>query len=142
MGKPRKNRHLCPICKTEVQNLRSTYCSNTCQMEARYQAYIERWLAGKEEGNRGGCCVSSAVRRYLFRKYNDACQRCGWSVIHPVTGKVPLTINHKDGNWRNSGPDNVELLCPNCHSLTPNFGSLNRGGGCNRKRGVRKPLGP
>ena len=46
---------------------------------------------------------------------------------NPITGKVPLTINHIDGNPRNNNPDNLEVLCPNCHALTPNYGALNKG---------------
>jgi len=34
-------------------------------------------------------------------------------------------MHHKDGNRSNNKEDNLELLCPNCHSLTDNFGILN-----------------
>jgi len=33
---------------------------------------------------------------------------------------IPLELHHKDGNRFNNNLDNLELLCPNCHSLTPN----------------------
>lgn len=133
MGKPRKPRAPCPGCGCLVENLRSKFCSNQCQNDLQYKAYISRWLVGKENGNTPrGTTVSLFVRRYLFEMAGDACTKCHWSVVHPVTGKVPLTVNHKDGNWRRSTPDNIELLCPNCHALTPNFGALNRGNGAGR----------
>jgi 5-methylcytosine-specific restriction endonuclease McrA len=47
---------------------------------------------------------------------------------------VPLTVNHKDGDSENHRPDNLELLCPGCHSLTPNFGKLNLGRGRRQRR--------
>ena len=73
--------------------------------------------------------VSRHVRKYLFEKYNNACEKCGWNIPHPKNNKVPLEIHHKDGNYKNSRLDNIELLCPNCHSLTPNHGSRNNGNG-------------
>lgn len=36
---------------------------------------------------------------------------------------LPLTlqIDHKNGNRKDDTPKNLRLLCPNCHSQTPNF---------------------
>lgn len=33
---------------------------------------------------------------------------------------IPLELHHKDGNHHNHKLENLEILCPNCHSLTPN----------------------
>lgn len=46
--------------------------------------------------------------------------------VNPTTGLVPLQIHHIDGNALNNKASNLQLLCPNCHSLTENFGSRNR----------------
>jgi 5-methylcytosine-specific restriction endonuclease McrA len=46
-----------------------------------------------------------------------------------VTGLIPLTVNHIDGNSENHRPENLELLCGGCHTLTPNYGRLNQGKG-------------
>lgn len=40
---------------------------------------------------------------------------------------MPLEVHHIDGNCTNNKEENLQLLCPNCHSLTPNSGSLNKG---------------
>ena len=61
--------------------------------------------------------------------------KCGWSERNPITKKVPIQMEHIDGNSENNSIENLELLCPNCHSLTPTFGALNKGRGRkNRKR--------
>ena len=49
--------------------------------------------------------------------------------INPFTGNVPLEIEHIDGDANNTSPDNVTLLCPNCHSLTSTYRGANRGRG-------------
>lgn len=93
--------------------------------------YIERWKAGLESGNVGrhGSDMSMHVRRYMLEKAGNRCSRCPWNEINPTTGRCPLAIDHIDGNWNNTVEANLIVLCPNCHSLTPTFGSLNRGHG-------------
>lgn len=48
----------------------------------------------------------------------DECERCG---LNEWMGqKITLELHHKDGNRFNNELENLEILCPNCHSLTPN----------------------
>lgn len=98
------------------------YCLNDCQAQYEYTSYIERWKNGEESGVIGKYATSKYIRKYLFNKYSD---KCGWGEINPSTGLIPLQIHHKDGNCVNNSEDNLELLCPNCHSLTETYGSLN-----------------
>ena len=101
----------------------------TLQMQAQYLAYIERWKAGEESGMRGQTNISSHIRKYLFEKHDSKCVECGWGQINPSTGKTPLEVDHIDGDHKNNVESNLQLLCPNCHSLTPTFKSLNNGSG-------------
>lgn len=45
------------------------------------------------------------------------------------SGKIPLEIEHIDGNYLNNSESNLILLCPNCHSLTATYKGANRGNG-------------
>lgn len=38
---------------------------------------------------------------------------------------LPLEVHHKDGNKRNNKLENLEILCPNCHSLTDTYKNKN-----------------
>lgn len=106
----------------------SKYCSKKCQLARQRKEYIEKWTLGLETGNQNnGLKVSNHVRAYLFEKYNSKCARCGWNQINESTGSVPLEVEHIDGNSDNSVEQNLILLCPNCHSLTPTFRNLNKG---------------
>ena len=43
------------------------------------------------------------------------CEICGASIWQ---GKqLPLELHHKDGNHYNNDFDNLQILCPNCHSI-------------------------
>lgn len=125
----------CLICGTKLKSHAQSFCSLNCFQEHQYKTYIARWLVGDELGGDAEN-VSNYIRRWLFEKHNNSCQECGWNKIHPVTGKVPLEVNHRDGNASNHNPGNLDLLCPNCHSLTPNFKSLNIGSGRASRRKV------
>ena len=69
------------------------------------------------------------IRNYLFKKYNNSCAICGWNTVNNFTGKIPLEVEHIDGNYKNNRPENLTLLCPNCHSLTATYRGANKGNG-------------
>lgn len=114
----------CLNCGKEITR-GNKYCNNTCMAEYKRKEYIKRWKAGQESGIKGINDIAAPVRIYLKSKYNNSCQKCGWNQINEFTGLVPLQIHHIDGNCLNNKEDNLQLLCPNCHSLTENFGSRN-----------------
>jgi predicted HNH restriction endonuclease len=78
------------------------------------------------------------IRRYLIERFGEKCARCGWAERHPKTGKVPVEVEHIDGDWRNNNPANLTLLCPNCHALTPTYRALNWGRGREYRAGGRE----
>lgn len=122
---------VCIVCKGRKSKPLNKYCSNKCQQVYQYKAYIDSWKDNRVDGSRGVIAkgISKHVRRYLFGKYSNSCSQCSWNKKHPVTKVVPLEINHIDGNSENNSEENLELLCPNCHSLTVDFRNLNRGKG-------------
>ncbi len=73
--------------------------------------------------------ISAYIKRYLLGKYGERCSQCGWSQRNPVTGRVPLEVDHLDGQADNNTEKNLRLICPNCHALTPTFRNLNKGRG-------------
>lgn len=109
------------------------YCSNKCQAEHQHEEYIKKWKDGDDvKSVRGALSISKHIRRYIMAKNECRCETCGWGMVNPYTGTVPLHIHHIDGDYKNNREDNLMLLCPNCHSLTENYGSRNRN--CTRDR--------
>lgn len=45
----------------------------------------------------------------------NKCEICGCSIWQGVS--LPLELHHKDGNHFNNQLDNLQILCPNCHSI-------------------------
>ncbi|MFC9700173.1 HNH endonuclease [Streptomyces sp. NPDC056943] len=40
---------------------------------------------------------------------------------------LPLEVDHIDGDWRNNRIENLQFLCPNCHSTTANYRGRGKG---------------
>lgn len=123
-----KQINFCKNCGKQIK-FGNKYCSPKCQQDFQYKQYIKRWKSGNEDGMCGEYGVSWRIKKYLFNKYNNMCCKCGWHEINPTTGNIPLEVHHKDGDHKNNNENNLELLCPNCHSLTPTYKSLNNGNG-------------
>lgn len=133
MPNPKKKRTPCPICGKEPFRSFYKYCSNVCQQEYQFRAYIRKWKEGNKSGLRSTGVVTNPIKRYLRQKFGDKCCLCGWSKVNEKTGRVPLVADHIDGDWRNNTEKNLRLICPNCDSLNPTYAALNKGNGRKRR---------
>ena len=123
-------------CGKKIPISNSKFCSIKCSSfymkKNNYDKYIEDWKSGLVDGGRGieggHNCISKHIRRYLFYKYDSKCALCGWDKVNPFTNTQPLEVEHIDGDSLNNKEDNLILLCPNCHSLTPGH-STSKGNG-------------
>ena len=122
MRKREKVEKLCLCCGNFIPN-RNVYCNNKCQQTHQQKIIFEKIEKGSLE------FYVDTYKNYLVQKYGEKCMKCGWNERHGITGKVPIQLEHIDGNSENNSLDNLILLCPNCHSLTPTFGALNKGFG-------------
>jgi len=121
----------CLTCGSKPKRSFYKYCSNKCQRTYQYNEYIKRWKLGLVHGDRGIITknISGHIKRYLIELYGEKCLLCHWNIKHSITGKVPLEIDHINGNAEDNREENLRLICPNCHSLSFNFRNLNRGKG-------------
>ena len=121
----------CLFCNKAFTKRQKIYCSNQCQKDFQYKEVIKKWLKDCKLGipNVETKNVSKYLKKYLIKTGDEKCSLCSWNKMHSLTNKVPLEVDHIDGNSRNNHCNNLRLLCPNCHSLTPHFRNLNKGFG-------------
>lgn len=73
------------------------------------------------------CYTTQCVKRCILREnvIEYKCNRCSNTGMHndkPLT----LQLHHVNGNNRDHRIENLELLCPNCHTQTDNYGFKKR----------------
>lgn len=76
--------------------------------------------------------VNSAYQSYKLKKRliyeglkKAACELCGWSQRAP-DGRIPLELDHINGEHSDNRFENLRILCPNCHSLQATHRGLNK----------------
>lgn len=114
----------CELCGYEFVPTRGStgkFCSLKCSEEKARQVSISRLMNGEVKS------LTKFQRLHIISIRGSTCEECGLSPIHPVTGRSTLTIDHIDGKSINNRMDNLKVLCPTCHSLTPTYGILNKG---------------
>lgn len=74
----------------------------------------------------------STVQSYKLKKrlYEEGlkeqkCEICGWAEIS-TDGRIPLELDHINGQHSDNRLENLRVLCPNCHSLQPTHRGKNK----------------
>jgi hypothetical protein len=133
----------CEICGTVFTHIASRankakYCSRKCYHKAQINRGTKEYVCAhcgvtffdSPSHKRKYCskkCVNKAskeiwkpdfttVRKQMLRRgMLVSCQRCGFSNEPKILG-----VHHKDRNRDNNAVENLEVLCPNCHSIEHN----------------------
>lgn len=106
---------------------------NTSTLKARKN--LERWKNLEWDGATPSGGLSRTIRNYLISEADNLCSSLSCPALgrkipsHPSDGSSVLEINHIDGDSSNHSPDNLEVLCPTCHSLTSTYRARNIGKG-------------
>lgn len=103
------------------------FCSPECNLEHRSDQAMIRFTSGE-------IIHRQTLRRCLLKIKGHVCWACDTTLW--CNQPIPLEVNHIDGNATNNFPANLELICPNCHALTPTYKGRNKGNG-RQVRGLR-----
>ncbi|MHA2069345.1 MAG: HNH endonuclease signature motif containing protein, partial [Candidatus Thorarchaeota archaeon] len=116
----------CLRCGKKNKEHKAKYCSTSCSRVHKSELKVKAWQEGTDSGSYADGTLSSVIRRHLLWSAGHKCPQCGWAKVsdYVAHGKPVLTIDHIDGNWTNNKVENLRVLCYNCHTLTPTFGSL------------------
>lgn len=91
----------CQHCHIKFQDSKSTkrkYCSKQCTNKASKETFIAKF--------------STVRKMMLARGMINQCARCSFNKYPLILG-----VHHKDRNRKNNDLSNLEVLCPNCHSI-------------------------
>ena len=111
----------CIQCGTLTKS--SKYCSNKCQQDYQSNQKKQKFLDGGYVGVGLQFRANEWTRKLVVEHYGYHCSSCG---ISEWNGKpILLEVNHIDGKSKNNILENLELLCPNCHSQTDTYRAKN-----------------
>lgn len=119
----------CLNCGEQLTKGETKYCSTKCQRAYENQIAVQAIFSQKESGLKNASSSSpkirDSLRKYLLEKANYKCQLCGCNWVNPYSNQTILEIHHIDGDRNNNLENNLQVLCPNCHAMTPNYRGLN-----------------
>ena len=104
------------------RNQANKFCNNTCQQDFQFNTItLPKYYLGEVSNRR-------TLHRIIKELYGYKCALCENVGFH---NDLPLSLqlDHIDGDASNNYPDNLRLLCPNCHSQTDTFVAKNKGSG-------------
>lgn len=133
---------ICPKCR-QLHQKSGVYCSRKCANSRIFTAEARRkkseaakhvWLKMPEDEKKRKLEILKnttwltvmerdwvdlgiqSKRLRVILEQDGKCNRCG---LFEWQGEpINLELEHKDGNNSNNSRDNLEVLCPNCHSMT------------------------
>jgi hypothetical protein len=107
-----------------------------CNKEfTRSQGGTNSYCVEHKRGN-GKPTSHRALKEFLIKQKGHKCENCKnefW-----MNEKIPIQLDHIDGNCDNNEDNNLRLLCPNCHSLTETYGGKNKHKFITKRNSYRK----
>lgn len=120
---PTKRPRECAHCGARKEDVRNKYCDTCIKNNIHVEVRKATSLAGTK--------VDRLRKRILIEERGHTCEVCGNSGW--MGQPIPLELDHIDGDSDNNASENLRLICPNCHALTPTYKGANMGGKSKRQ---------
>ncbi|MDZ4766078.1 MAG: HNH endonuclease signature motif containing protein [Chloroflexota bacterium] len=124
------NNYCSQSCAASVRNLGVTrhfkhpkgspcvHCGNP--VSERHNKYCDECIKNRvytKKDSLDAYTNDKARRQWLLKTREHKCQECG--LANWLGQPIPLEMHHVDGDTDNNTDENLILICPNCHALTP-----------------------
>ena len=121
----------CIVCNKHFRynphSKRGKYCSNKCQASERRDLHNEINKKLLLEGKLSDVNRNRIKKTMIYIGILEECSTC--KVSEWFGKKLPMILDHIDGNSNNNNLSNLRFLCSNCDSLTPHYKAKNKGKG-------------
>jgi hypothetical protein len=117
----------CLHCKKEHNTVEwrlGKYCNSDCHHAHRRASRVGQWL---DDDKSWVLQTPRWAKDWIASRDGYRCSIC--NIEEWNASKITLDCDHIDGNPTNNRPENLRLLCPNCHSQTSSFKGKNAGNG-------------
>lgn len=79
----------------------------------------QAWNKGEQLKDWSEYTRVSNLKKHLIKVRGHRCEKCNNAEWFGYP--IKLEVHHIDGDKTNNDEDNLQLLCPNCHSITDNW---------------------
>ena len=112
--------------RLDLLNISTVHWGSTKQRQGHLKGKTHNWaiktpLSEVLIENYMGGIISHKLKLRLIKEgfLHRKCYECGG--VEWRGYPIPIELEHKNGNTRDNRLDNLTLLCPNCHALTPTY---------------------
>lgn len=121
----------CTVCNKHIRynphSKGGKYCSNKCQGLERKNTQNEINKKLLLDGKLSDINRIRIKKTMIYIGILEECSICKTSEW--LNKKLPMILDHIDGNSSNNSLKNLRFLCSNCDSLTPYYKARNKGKG-------------
>ena len=129
-GRPKITK-ICENCNNLTK--RDKFCSQECYIDFKFKRNKRLFYLGLLSN-------PPKLRKTMIKIFGNKCWIC--KLEKWLDKNIPINVDHIDGHSENNNPENLRLLCLNCHGQTPTFGSKNMGNGRKSRRKITAGIEP